>query len=645
MAGTARAHLPCMSCLRSIVALSLVAAWLSCSLAACTSYEDSPEVPNFGEPHIDGREKMYAFLDEGDLASADMILADTWPVKRFGPVRLPSELTWEENPYDENYWRFIFYGLQPTAHLLWAFRTTGEARYKDKLLSILRGFSERGQTSAYTEDKHASAYRAMVLVNTYFQLKKLQALSPENDTMILELIARNGRFLADPENFEDDYNHGFAESAALLLVAENFPGFRKAFAWKKLASERLETILRNAVAPDGVIHEQALYYHYYALTQLWEIARWAREFAVGVTPSLASTTEAMIRFAAVVSAPDGDVPMFGASLPRDARTSEAETMQAIADYDPTFRFMFTSGVSGTAPPERCLLYPRSGVAIQRSSWGTAATFGAQSHVVFDVGPYRTSHSDLDALNVHLYAGGRTLLVDPGLYSYEPGVERTYFHGTSAHNTVTVDGESQAEGSAFAGLTASPGPESCYQSGWHRLYSGVIHRRAVVTLARDLVLVVDRLTSDSEHDYDQTWRLSPELKTTPGPGGATVTASTLPVLRIEQAAQPSMTSTVTRGSKSPFDGWYSTKYEVKEEADALRFKQRARNATFVSLLAAGAYAASRPLVVARGDEHAMYVSVKAAERAFKVDIGNLTSAEPIVGAPFARETVSVVDAAR
>src|SRR4051812_9539797 len=51
-----------------------------------------------GKPNLEsGKEILYDFLDEGDPASADLILQNIWPVSHFQPAQLPAELTWTEN--------------------------------------------------------------------------------------------------------------------------------------------------------------------------------------------------------------------------------------------------------------------------------------------------------------------------------------------------------------------------------------------------------------------------------------------------------------------------------------------------------------------------------------------------------------------
>ena len=567
--------------------------------------------------HPAGLELAYDNLNQGDVTSADQILTDVWPVDRYAAIALPNPLTWREDPYQAAYWQYIFYGLQPTRHLLWAFATTGQQKYRDKLVEVLQSFHDHGLDSPFASDKHGSAWRGMMLVNTYWKLEQLGGLSAAEKSMIVDLVRAAGTFLALPTNFESDYNHGIAESMSLLMIAVNFPDLAESASWRQTAGTRLEQILSNSVAADGVVYEQAYYYHFYELVQFWAIAAWAKKFGVQAAPSIAPTIDGMIRFATYIPMPDGMVPMFGASLARSARASEVPTMTAIAAYDPNFRYVFTAGREGTAPPQRCILFPVSGPAILRSSWD-AADFAKQTHVVMDVGPYRTAHSDLDALSVHLYADGKTVLTDAGLFTYDRGTEYTYFKSTAAHNTVTVDGKSQSAGAPVMGL-ASSGAAHCYQSGYHDLYAGVRHRRGTVLVDKDLVLVLDHLNSAVSHTYDQTWRTPPELTMTAEANGGRITdAKGKKVLTIRQAYND-FTSSVRRGSTAPFDGWYSKAYQVMTPADALRFTTSGADTRYATLFASGNYNAEDVSVQATGDDASWQIVVTTASRSYTVAV--------------------------
>ncbi|MBZ4415174.1 alginate lyase family protein [Myxococcus sp. RHSTA-1-4] len=553
------------------------------------------------------REVMYAFLEEGTLEDADLILGDRWPVPRFEPVKLSPSLSWTEDPFGEKYWRFTFYGLRPTRHLLWAWRQTGDKRYRDKLLHVLEGFVIRGHQSEHAWDKHTVAFRAMVLVNTYVKLLSDRSLKEPLASRLRLRIHELGVFLRAPENFEEDYNHGLAQAGALLLIAENFPGFDASPEWRATAVARLDVLLEKVLDADGVEVEQSPFYHFYFLTGFWQVYHWAHSQGVPLSANAEQRIRQMLRYATHITLPDGDIPMIGSSVERNIRRSQDTPLyQQMAAMDPGFAWVLSAGTAGTPPPETRVLFPSSGQAVLRSSFGSAKNFKMQTHVIFDVGPYRTLHSHLDALAVQLYSAGRTLLPDSGHFTNEPETDGyDYFRGTRSHNTVVVDGGDQREGTARAGLSTGGPPGSwAYQSGSHALYDGVVHKRAVALLRQDLVLVIDELASDTLHTYDQVWHLPPEadLQVDRLRTRALDSVTGRPLLVIQQVLTASgMTLGVRKGHAAPMEGWHSAKFEQKVPSFTLRYRRTAtKRVQFATLLASGAFAeaTSLPALVER-----------------------------------------------
>ena len=63
----------------------------------------------------------------------------------------------------------------------------------------------------------------------------------------------------------------------------------------------------------------------------------------------------------------------------------------------------------------------------------------------DIGPaYQPGHTHCDFLSYELMLDGDRLVVDTGVYEYEPGEMRHYVRSTKAHNTIVVDDDEQSE---------------------------------------------------------------------------------------------------------------------------------------------------------------------------------------------------------
>ena len=219
--------------------------------------------------------------------------------------------------------------------------------------------------------------------------------------------------------------------------------------------------------------------------------------------------------------------------------------------------------------------------------GQGILFVDQSYLTFNVGAYRTAHSNLDALAITLYGAGLALLPGAGLYTYQPGAMRNYFHGTASHDTVVVDHRDQAQGAAAAGAFVQEDGIT-YQTGESALYDGVTHRRAVVMLDKKHFLVIDRLSSERPHTYDQMFHLFPGAHV--AANGLTVTgtgATPAQSLTIEQLSSTGIERSIARGQTYPPAGLCSRRYQMLLSCAAIDYRQSARrDAAFTTLLTIG-----------------------------------------------------------
>ena len=545
----------------------------------------------------DREENIYAVLSRGAISVADKLLENRWNLgSRFPIAPLPDPLTWTEDPFQDPQWRFLFYSLKPTSNLLFAYYTTGEAKYRDKLVSLLEGFAaydaSRPAGPPYDrtrfDHRHAAAYRAMVLVNTLVKLERSGDISPELATSLDAAIARLGTFLAVPMNFDPEYNHGFTEAAALAGIAANFPTLPDAPNWQATALERLSSLMVNSVDGDGVELENSPFYHFYVLSLAYQIERWTRRYGIPLPESFRTAMHSMVSYATFVLQPDGSIPLAGASAELGIENLDPAVYGDLGTEFPEFEHVFTLGASGSAPAERTVLFPESGQAFLRSGFGSGPSDVAQeTHIAFNVGKWRTSHSHLDVLGLDYFSAGARQLCDSGLYTYDPGPDYSYFFGTRAHNTVVVDGADQAtSGDVTAGLTAS-GPRWAYQSGAHGLYPGVVHRRSVLLLEKDLTLVYDTLESEAPHDYAQVWHLAGGYTAgITGLDSTGVTTDGQPVVVIRQGLGAGLSLLPITGATAPMQGWYSESYGTKIPNYALEYHVTASTWHYATLIASG-----------------------------------------------------------
>lgn len=547
-----------------------------------------------------GKESMYALFNEGDEASANDLLDNVWPARGYPLPYLGWPLTWTENPYNDAFWVFYFYGMQPLPTLLYEWETTHRSVYLEKLIAILRSYVAydriRPVSTLTFDNNHASAYRTMALIQFYVKLHRDGVLPADLDSDLLISLQKLGNFLAVPSHFEADFNHGFNEGAALLLLADNFPTMPGASSWRTLAIARLEQMLTNTIDADGVEVENSPFYHVYVLGLVYQIAQWAKLYEPALAPAYSTAAEKMLAYAADITQPNGYLPMLGATATTYMPSQDPVVYGAMAAANPAFDFAFTRGAHGTPPPDGTVLFGVSGLFVMRSPLGPVSSLPNQTYVTFNAGTYRTSHSDLDALGMTMYSNGATLLPTSGLYTYteEPYLE--YFHGTRSDNTVVVDGADQAQGSAQAGSHGSAAG-STWASGVSGLYAGVTHHRTIVVLRQGLTLVLDDLSSSASHHYAQTWHMAPGSSVRSSGGDTYVTnASGTPTFTIRQADPAGMTTQSIFGATDPIQGWYSNGYGFKQPNWTLENTRTGTSALFTTLLAAGPYAGQASTVV-------------------------------------------------
>jgi len=259
--------------------------------AACDPPQ--PRVAPWVAPAADappGPEAMYLEMNQGDMKTADALLQDLWPARGYPDAKLAWPLTWKEDPYKDAYFRFMFYSLRHTEHLLWAYQTTHDRRYLDKLIGVLDSYVAYDATRAPDVDSfdnaHAASYRAMVLTNVYFKLQQFGELSPTLQTGIRDSLQRLGVFLVLTKSFEGHANHGFTEAAALLVVAHNFPDLDGAASWRAMGIERLEQMRVTNIDADGVDIENSPFHHLLVLGLVAQIGNWSAQYEPAISEQL-----------------------------------------------------------------------------------------------------------------------------------------------------------------------------------------------------------------------------------------------------------------------------------------------------------------------------------------------------------------------
>jgi hypothetical protein len=226
----------------------------------------------------------------------------------------------------------------------------------------------------------------------------------------------------------------------------------------------------------------------------------------------------------------------------------------------------------------------------RAPWafpeGGYFVFGTPGKVqgMVDCGPLGylgiAAHGHADALALTLTVNRAPCLVDPGTYGYWCDARwRNYFRGTSAHNTMRIDGLDQSVGGgrflwlrkARARIDAMPAAPGQFlfrgsHNGYMRLPDPMRHARSIAfDEASSTLVVIDQATGAAAHRTEVFWHFAPQLDVQLAGQGVTVTGPGY-TLRLQASCGQ---LDLVRGADHPPLGWYSRAYNVKEPCTVLR----------------------------------------------------------------------------
>lgn len=136
-----------------------------------------------------------------------------------------------------------------------------------------------------------------------------------------------------------------------------------------------------------------------------------------------------------------------------------------------------------------------GCAILRDDTGPDGRY-----LLLDYGPHGGGHGHPEKLQILLYGLGQELAPDAGRLAYSVPLHRTWYRQTLAHNTIVVDGKSQAPTEGKLVLFHRDDGFQAVRAVATEAYEGVTLDRTVI-MTPGYILDVCRARSDQPHMYD------------------------------------------------------------------------------------------------------------------------------------------------
>lgn len=497
-----------------------------------------------------------------------------------------------------------------------AYRLTGDQRYTEASAMLLRQWMGENPPGIGI-NWMSSLEVGLRLISWCWALSLLsgsRALDPELTSLILGGIETHARHVERHLSYYFSPNtHLTGEALALLYAGLVVPDGRPARRWRALGWRILTEEIANQVLPDGVHFEQSTCYQRYTIEIYLHFIALAELSRRTVPQSVRSRLGLMLDFLVSLRRPDGTMPEIGDSdggrlLPLDEGATDDfsalfSTSAALLGRDDcasaagsvsseTIWMLGTSGVAAFDARNQAAAIERSSRLFSPGGYAvmTCGRPPRDHQLVFDVGPLgchvSAGHGHADLLTIACSVFGRSCLVDPGTYCYAHApLWRKYFRGSSAHSTVSVDGESSSRPSGPFSWKERKGAtlrrwHSCEEfdfadaehDAYTRLPDPVIHRRRLFFVKPRFWVVVDDLSGTLEHTVEMRYQFAAgyvlSLEKAPwviardpsGSGVFTIVHGTVP-----------LGPELLEGSLDPIGGWVSPAFGKKIPAPALSYR--------------------------------------------------------------------------
>ena len=498
------------------------------------------------------------------IGKADRILAGRFDLLGLRDLRFGDPIDWQLEPVSGKraplvHWSRLNYldaGVIGDKKIVWelnrhqyfttlgqAYWLTGDECYAAAFATHLVSWMDRNppKLGINWASSLEVGFRAISWLWAFQFFKDSAALTPEIFLQALRFLYLHAGHL---ETYLSTYfspnTHLTGEALALFYLGIMLPEFRASGRWRKTGKRILLEQLSRQVQPDGVYFEQSSYYQRYTTDFYLHLLILSRANDEALPIEIEEKLGLLFDHLLYITRPDGTTPFFGdddggrlmmldqrpANDFRAVLATGASLFQR-ADYkyvagEAAEETLWLLGAQGLAdfdrvaahqPGEQSKAFPDGGYYVMRDGWTADSNY-----MLLDCGPHgvdNCGHAHADALAFDLAARGRTILVDPGTYTYTASQElRDWFRSSPAHNALTVDGESSSvPDGPFSWTSVARVERRAWISGdrfdyfegkhdgYERLVPPVAHSRAVLFLKQDYWVMLDRVKSEGKHRYD------------------------------------------------------------------------------------------------------------------------------------------------
>lgn len=221
-----------------------------------------------------------------------------------------------------------------------------------------------------------------------------------------------------------DHNHFLMESFGLMVLGCVFPWLEKAEQWKKKGEIEIKRCILTQITEDGGQIEGCPHYHNESIEIMAEAVLAMKKYGIFIEEKYLVRLKKALEYTLHTIRPTGKNVAFGDS---DASDKWKRTLEE------------GSKIFGNQQIKIPLInfQKQLGQVFVRSGW----TKESASLAVICKSPVQNEHAHIDAGSFEFTAFGKTMLIDPGRYTYRECEERRLFKSAEYHNTVLINGKS------------------------------------------------------------------------------------------------------------------------------------------------------------------------------------------------------------
>lgn len=417
--------------------------------------------------------------------------------------------------------------LLAQAHLL-----TGKREYLNEAFAQLKSWLDQNpfQRGINWASALEVGFRALSWV-WLWQFAGESMANPLRDRFLTSLYQHGLHLFQNLSIYFSPNTHLLGEAVALHALGTLFPEFPPAQTWQQRGAEIVEAQLAFQVKPDGSHFEQSSYYHVYALDLFLFY------YVVAGKPArLERTLSRMAEYLQWLLGPARRIAYFGDDdggrlfHPQGKRDEFGRatlatcgvllgheewtgTRDELAEQAAWWlgKEALSHARASSDLPAGAKLFPDTGAVFLQSK---------EFFLQFDAGPFgfgSAGHSHADTLSFVLWYNNELVFIDPGTFTYMADAkQRDHFRGTPAHNTISINGQHQAQTAGpfrwnnkpLVTLRSFTSTEHGGAIDATCEYRGFQHRRRL-RLHDDQLTLIDEITGPPGcHLIEQIWNLGP-----------------------------------------------------------------------------------------------------------------------------------------